>query len=84
MIERDGCFSVVKMELLYPFETREIEVASMIASLRAALQGVFVACFGNSVVDKVFNKMLTKTDEIAKRLESVHHHAQLFLVLKRK
>ncbi|XP_047947061.1 loganic acid O-methyltransferase-like [Salvia hispanica] len=84
VIERNGCFSVVKMELLYPFETREIEVGSLIVPLRAALEGVFIACFGNSVVDKVFSKMFTKTDEIAKRLESVHDHAQLFLVLKRK
>ncbi|KAG6404137.1 hypothetical protein SASPL_136377 [Salvia splendens] len=71
-------------ELLYRFSPfgvlREIEVASMIVSLRAALEGVFIACFGNSVVDKVFNKILTKTDEIGQRLDD---HAQLFLVLKR-
>ncbi|KAL1541761.1 gibberellin A4 carboxyl methyltransferase [Salvia divinorum] len=82
VIERNGCFSVVKMEMTYPYS--EIKVRFKIGPFRAALEGVLIACFGNSVVEKVFSKMQIRSDEIVERLMAVHDFAQLFVVLKRK
>lgn len=88
-IEKNGCFSIQKMELTIPRgkDDGPIDVANLIMHLRAGMQGVFAAHFGDSVVEKMFDKISAKAQEMSNFIESSYDRnsaTQLFLVLKRK
>lgn len=89
VIEKNGCFSIEKMELRNPRPNiGPIDAASLIAHMRAGMEGAFAAHFGSSVVEKMFDKVSAKAQEISQSLKSssgCHNSAnQLFVVLKRK
>ncbi|XP_057804905.1 loganic acid O-methyltransferase-like [Salvia miltiorrhiza] len=86
LIEKNGRFSIEKMELSYPFAqlTTEINAAPLIMQLRVTIEGLLTTYFGISVVEKVFSKMLAKTEEISMHFKAGHDQTQLLLALKRK
>ncbi|XP_047977538.1 loganic acid O-methyltransferase-like [Salvia hispanica] len=87
VIENNGCFSIEKMELTDPRSKVDgpIDVASSIMHMRASLEGVFLAHFGDSVVEKMFAKVSDKAQEMSHVFESGYiKSTQLLVVLKRK
>lgn len=85
VIEGNGCFSIETMELTNPTsQVGAINVASLIMHLRAGMEGILTAHFGNSVVDKMFIKISERAQEMSHLLEARYHNStQLFIVLKR-
>ncbi|KAL1541764.1 gibberellin A4 carboxyl methyltransferase [Salvia divinorum] len=87
VIENNGCFSIEKMELTDPMSKVDgpIDVANLIMHMRAGLEGIFSAHFGDSVVEKMFAKISDKAQEISHFFESgFSKSTQLLVVLKRK
>lgn len=86
VIEKDGRFSIEKMELTNPKSVvGPIDVGSLIMHLRAGMEGVFTAHFGSSVVEKMFTNVSAKAQQISRFWEAVDTAStQLFIVLKRK
>ncbi|KAG6404120.1 hypothetical protein SASPL_136360 [Salvia splendens] len=87
VIENNGCFSIEKMELTDPRSKVDgpIDVAKLIMHMRAGMEGVFSAHFGDSVVDKMFAKISDKAQEMSHFIESGYSKStQLLVVLKRK
>ncbi|XP_042016379.1 loganic acid O-methyltransferase-like [Salvia splendens] len=83
VIENNGCFSIEKMELSKM--DGPIDVAKLIMHMRAGMEGVFSAHFGDSVVDKMFAKMSDKAQDMSHFFESGYSKStQLLVVLKRK
>lgn len=89
MIEKNGCFTIEKMELTVPRGSDEgpIDVPELIKHLRAGMQEIFALHFGDYVVEKMFDKMSEKHLHMSEFIESSYRRdngTQLFLVLKRK
>lgn len=90
MIEENGCFSIERLELRNPRSNDEgaVDVASLIAHLRAGTEGAFAAHFGSSVVEKMFSKVYERAQEISQLLASSsgshNRHNHIFVVLKRR
>ncbi|KAA8529783.1 hypothetical protein F0562_034117 [Nyssa sinensis] len=87
LVERNGCFSVERMELTDPRSNIEgpIDVGKLIMHLRAGMEGVFSKHFGHEIVAEMFERSLQKSAELSSLLESSYTKGtQLFLVLKRK
>ncbi|KAK6120547.1 hypothetical protein DH2020_045713 [Rehmannia glutinosa] len=87
VIEKNGCFSIERIELVNPMSQVNgvVNLDSLIMHLRAGMEGIFTKHFGYDVTEKMFNKTLSKSEEILKLLESGHFNStQLSVVLKRK
>ena len=88
-VERNGCFSIVKMEILPPVHgynkangSLDLQLAGM---MRAATEGLIKQHFGDDILDELFDVYRKKMTEIfipamAKSVE----HGHLFVALKRK
>ncbi|KAF3450092.1 hypothetical protein FNV43_RR06172 [Rhamnella rubrinervis] len=88
-VERNGCFSIVKMEILPPVrghnngnESLDHQLAGM---MRAGTEGLIKQHFGEDILDELFDlyrKKMTETfiPSMAKSVEQGH----LFVALKRK
>ncbi|XP_057804904.1 loganic acid O-methyltransferase-like [Salvia miltiorrhiza] len=87
VIEKNGHFSIERIELINPKAGIEeaLDAATVLVHMRAAMEGVFTAHFGASVVDKMFANVLPKAPQISHCFQALHNiHNQLFLVLTRK
>lgn len=89
VVERNGSFEVVKMELRDAMpNTRagDIELESMIMHLRAFSEGIIANHFGNEMVDQLFARAVQHKLNYAQILLSsgVQIGGQLFATLKRK
>ncbi|KAA8529782.1 hypothetical protein F0562_034118 [Nyssa sinensis] len=86
-VERNGCFSVERMELTDPASkiNGPVDARKLIMHLRAGTEGVFSKHFGHEIVAEMFERCLGKSAKLSSLLESSNMKgAQLFLVLKRK
>ncbi|KAI5353489.1 PREDICTED: probable [Prunus dulcis] len=89
LVERNGSFSIVKMESTSPW----LKVGHIVNNtpqklareLRAGMEGVFKTHFGSDIVNQVFDRLNDKSGQLINQLESSHRQGtQLFLALKRK
>ncbi|KAA8529781.1 hypothetical protein F0562_034119 [Nyssa sinensis] len=86
-VERNGCFSVERMELTDPTSKIDgpVDARKLIMHLRAGMEGVFSKHFGHEIVAEMFERSLGKSAKLSSLLESsCMKGTQLFLVLKRK
>lgn len=86
VLEKEGRFSIERLEMTNPYSQyrKEHSIESMIKQVRASMEGILSANFGDSVVDKLFSEMLAKSEEILPLMEAgFEHSTQLLLVLKR-
>ncbi|KAI8022375.1 Loganic acid O-methyltransferase [Camellia lanceoleosa] len=88
LVEKNGCFSIERMELTNPAAKTDgpsINIPALIMHLRAGFEAVFTKHFGKKIVEELFERTLNKSAEISSQFEaSLKNGSQLFLVLKRK
>ncbi|KAL1541758.1 gibberellin A4 carboxyl methyltransferase [Salvia divinorum] len=89
MIEKNGCFTIEKMELTKPRGSDDgpIDVPELIMHLRGGMQEICALQFGDYAVEKMFDKMSEKRQHMSEFMQSNYRRedgTQLFLVLKRK
>ncbi|PON68105.1 SAM dependent carboxyl methyltransferase [Trema orientale] len=87
LVERNGCFSIERLELSTPSSWLEnpIDIAAWMMHVRAAMEGSFIKHFGSSeVVDQVFTRLTKKHLDHSQMLQTwCNQKVQLFVVLKR-
>ncbi|KAF8021164.1 hypothetical protein BT93_G1559 [Corymbia citriodora subsp. variegata] len=87
IIERNGCFSIERMDLA-PFDKKTDGLTAAHACMlhvRAGVEGLIGKHFGSEIVDELFDRLLKKAKESSDRLSLAFlHGCQLFVVLKRK
>ncbi|CAL5400060.1 unnamed protein product [Camellia sinensis] len=88
LVEKNGCFSIERMELTNPAAKTDgasINIPALIMHLRAGFEAVFTKHFGKKIVEELFERTLNKSAVISSQFEaSLKIGSQLFLVLKRK
>ncbi|WMV06680.1 hypothetical protein MTR67_000065 [Solanum verrucosum] len=87
VVEKNGCFSIEKMELAYPKSkfVDEIDAKTFIINLRAVLEGLLINHFGSKIAEEVCARTLLKSEEISTWMKANGGKScQLFVALKRK
>ncbi|XP_010093319.2 farnesoic acid carboxyl-O-methyltransferase [Morus notabilis] len=89
IVERNGCFSIERLELSKPsswLKGAAVDVPAWMMHARAAMEGNFIKHFGsNEVVDEVFKRLTKKHLDHSELLPQwCNQDVQLFIVLKRK
>ncbi|CAL5339012.1 unnamed protein product [Camellia sinensis] len=88
LVEKNGCFSMERMELTNPTAKTDgpsVNIPALIMHLRAGFEPVFTKHFGKRIIEELFERTLNKSAEISSQFEaSLKNGSQLFLVLKRK
>ncbi|XP_006367612.2 probable S-adenosylmethionine-dependent methyltransferase At5g38100 [Solanum tuberosum] len=87
VVEKNGCFSIEKMELAYPKSklVDEIDAKTFIINLRAVLEGLLINHFGSKIAEEVCARTLFKSEEISTWMKANGGKScQLFVALKRK
>ncbi|XP_019258619.1 PREDICTED: probable S-adenosylmethionine-dependent methyltransferase At5g38100 [Nicotiana attenuata] len=87
VVERNGCFSIERIELTYPQSklVDEADAKSLMSNLRAVLEGVFINHFGSKIADEAFSRTILKSEEISAWMKANYEKpCQLFVALKRK
>ncbi|CAL5339016.1 unnamed protein product [Camellia sinensis] len=88
LVEKNGCFSIERMELTNPAAKTDgasINIPALIMHLRAGFEAVLTKHFGKKIVEELFERTLNKSAVISSQFEaSLKIGSQLFLVLKRK
>ncbi|XP_028070334.1 probable S-adenosylmethionine-dependent methyltransferase At5g38100 [Camellia sinensis] len=88
LVEKNGCFSIERMELTNPAAKTDgpsINIPALVMHLRAGFEAVFTNHFGKKIIEELFERTLNKSAEIFSQFEaSLKNGSQLFLVLKRK
>lgn len=86
LIERNGCFSIERMELTDPsaWLTGPINMEEWVKHIRAAMEGIFIKHFEKvEAIDEMFKRLTSKLVENSDLLESGYRRTQLFITLKR-
>ncbi|XP_073139001.1 loganic acid O-methyltransferase-like [Henckelia pumila] len=87
IVEKNGCFSIARMELNAPMINPITDHEAGIMHLRAAVEGTFANHFGSKLVDEIFRRAVqqkSKLDHIVESAGTEITSAKLLLVLKRK
>ncbi|XP_019258620.1 PREDICTED: probable S-adenosylmethionine-dependent methyltransferase At5g38100 [Nicotiana attenuata] len=87
VVERNGCFSIERIELTYPQSklVDEADAKSLMSNLRAVLEGVFISHFGSKIADEAFARTILKSEDISAWMKANYEkQCQLFVALKRK
>uniref|UniRef100_M1AL51 Loganic acid methyltransferase n=1 Tax=Solanum tuberosum TaxID=4113 RepID=M1AL51_SOLTU len=87
VVEKNGCFSIEKIELTYPKSklVDEADAKTLMINLRAVLEGLFINHFGSKIAKEAFTRTILKSDEISAWMKINYKKAcQLFIALKRK
>ncbi|KAJ4707008.1 S-adenosylmethionine-dependent methyltransferase [Melia azedarach] len=86
IIEINGCFTIEILDILRnPLRNMKFHPQSGIRQLRAVLEGVIKAHFGNEFVDQIFNHIATKFPVNLFAFKGIKQHSKviLFFLLKR-
>lgn len=87
LVERNGCFTIERLELSTPSSWLEspVDIPAWMMHVRAAMEGNFIEHFGsNEVVDQVFTRLTKKLLDHSEVLPYwCNLKVQLFVVLKR-
>ncbi|CAL5396797.1 unnamed protein product [Camellia sinensis] len=88
LVEKNGCFSMERMELTNPTAKTDgpsVNIPALIMHLRAGFEPVFTKHFGKRIIEELFERTLNKFAVISSQFEaSLKNGSELFLVLKRK
>ncbi|KAG8637564.1 loganic acid O-methyltransferase isoform X2 [Manihot esculenta] len=87
LIERNGCFSIERMELTdpAPWLNGPVNIPEWVVHVRAAMQALFIKHFGREIVDEIFHRLIKKLTDHSHQLESKQRDKTLlFVALKRK
>lgn len=85
VVEENGCFEIVKMEMV-EIKLNSDDPEAAIIHNRAASERTFVNHFGNEIVDELFERTLRRKLEFARMVDSseVGFNGMYLAVLKRK
>ncbi|XP_055814698.1 loganic acid O-methyltransferase-like [Solanum dulcamara] len=87
VVERNGCFSIERIELTYPKSklVDEADAKSLMINLRVVLEGLFINHFGSKIAEEAFTRTILKSEKISAWMKINYKKAcQLFVSLKRK
>ncbi|KAM3218044.1 hypothetical protein P3L10_022573 [Capsicum annuum] len=87
MEEKNGCFSIERMELTYPKSklVDEADAKTLMINLRAVLEGLIINHFGSEIAKEACARTILKSEEISTWMKSNYEKScQLFVALKRK
>ncbi|XP_007045551.2 PREDICTED: probable S-adenosylmethionine-dependent methyltransferase At5g38100 [Theobroma cacao] len=87
IIERNGCFSIEKIETTNPLSKIDIQLGTRPCTmhLRAGMEGIISKHFGNKIIDELFDRLDRKAEEYSYLLNASYTAGtQLFIVLTRK
>ncbi|KAM3324698.1 hypothetical protein P3S67_005850 [Capsicum chacoense] len=67
VVEKNGCFSIERMELTYPKSklVNEADAKTLIINLRAVLEGLIINHFGSKIAEEACVRTILKSDEIS-------------------
>ena len=87
LVERNGCFSIERMEITTLRQSSIDGPASRQACtmhLRAGMEGIITKHFGAEIIDQLFHRFHKKIEEFSDMMESSSKEGtQIFIVLKR-
>ena len=91
-IERNGCFSIERMERVHPFTySGSTEMAPQYLTskasafiIRSAVEGVIKAHFGEEILDQLFDSLSKKLEDEGSMSELAEKTVNFCAVLKRK
>lgn len=85
VVEENGCFEIVRMEMVEVKPVKEAEVVIM--HFRAIFEGIFSNHFGNEIFDLLFKRLMQQKIQRTQVLEALFSNMDfislLFAVLKR-
>lgn len=88
IVEKNGCFSIVKMELrnARPDPKAPIDYEVAVMNLRAFAEGTFANHFRSNTVEEIFRRAIQQKSKFVHMLDSsgIEVGAQLFAILMRK
>ncbi|XP_060196444.1 loganic acid O-methyltransferase-like [Lycium barbarum] len=87
VVERNGCFSIERMELTYPKSrlVDEADAKTLMINLRAVVEGLFINHFGSKIAEEACARTILKSEEISEWMKANYEKScQLFVALKRK
>lgn len=88
VVEKNGCFEIVKMEIrnARPNLEAPIDMESAVMHLRALAESTIANHLGTGIVDQLFTRAIQQKTKFSHMLYSsgIHIGSQLFAVLKRK
>lgn len=88
IVEKNGCFSVVKIELRNTRTDLEASINrdGAIMHLRAAMEGTFLKHFGRKTAEELFKRAIQQKSKLYEMLDKSGSEigAQIFAVLERK
>ncbi|KAM3327768.1 loganic acid O-methyltransferase [Capsicum galapagoense] len=87
VVEKNGCFSIERMELTYPKSklVDEVDAKTLMINLRAVLEGLIINHFGSEIAEETCARTILKSDEISTWMKANYEKScQLFVALKRK
>ncbi|KZV53529.1 putative S-adenosylmethionine-dependent methyltransferase [Dorcoceras hygrometricum] len=88
IVEKNGCFSILKMELrrIHAGPKSSLEHEAAIMTIRAVFEGTFANHFGNKTVEEIFRRVIRNKSKLFSMEESAKAElgTQLFAVLMRK
>lgn len=82
-IDRNGCFSIVKLEGLFQSECSRYTAHETESNVRPVMEGLMKEHFGNEILEEVFASYVKKIEEECSFTDSVKTML-LFAVLNRK
>lgn len=87
LVERNGEFSIEKMELTNPASWLKgpVDIRDWVIHMRAVLEKLFTTHFGSEIIDEFFERLVKSLSAISNQIESSYREGiQLLAVLKRK
>ncbi|PHT74119.1 hypothetical protein T459_21396 [Capsicum annuum] len=87
VVEKNGCFSIERMELTYPKSklVEEADAKTLMINLRAVLEGLIINHFGSKIAEEACARTILKSEEISTWMKANYEKScQLFVALKRK
>ncbi|PHT30757.1 hypothetical protein CQW23_29677 [Capsicum baccatum] len=87
VVEKNGCFSIERMELTYPKSklVDEADAKTLMINLRTSLEGLIINHFGSEIAEEACARTILKSEEISTWMKvNYEKPSQLFVALKRK
>ncbi|XP_004253343.1 loganic acid O-methyltransferase-like [Solanum lycopersicum] len=87
VVEKNGCFSIEKMELRYTKSKilDEVDAKTLMLTVRACLEGVLINYFGSKIANEACDRTILKSEDISAWMKvNYEKPSTLFVVLKRK